>query len=253
MHPDPIGKIDIENGTIESKASVVDQIRAQRKLADMNLEEIPANTRAAFAIAKANAKVMADQMEADYLADLPNHIVLLFLEGEDNNVKSFLDLAAEVGPVIALDYDAIYKEVADMVVPTMNQSREFDVTQYTRLTEALAQICGRLGVVEMPRPAFRTAANVDPAPFVRRLVEQTFGSDLALLQIKTDLKKEAIRHGFSEIVPVVVYGAATKDHDVIKKNLVNSAARVMVHKVDSAATEESVAEVLDQMASLASR
>ncbi len=255
--PDEVDDIiNIDDGTVEPPASksLVDQIKEQRRLAAMDLQEVPINTRNAFSIAKANAVDVVKALEAEYAAFVNSASVFLILEGEPAKVRAFAEIARVMGPTVVLDGEGVFQELANAIDHTMPQSpKTFDTIQYLGLISAITELGSELNIASIPRPIFQSTSFGDAseiAPFLRHLVETSSSSELNVMVLKRELLKQALDIGFSSAVPVVLINPG--DDGELKANLLQDPTRAMTFVVRDEVTEEAVEAVLSQLVRLVS-
>lgn len=239
--------------------TLVEQIREQRKLADLDLDTLPVASRTAFAIAKGNALEVALALEKEFARFVDETSALLFLDGPPKACKHFGDLAVKLGPVVLLDCNDVYAQLAEALRPSSeNNGFTFGISEYSHLVTALATLGSELDLINLPRPRYEEVAFPKDNPdalvaHVRRLIELSMDSSLLLEVLKRERFKQALAAGFDQMVPVVILNANPAHLQDLKQNLLRDTSRAMSQTVTPKVTASSVEETLVKLAEFAPR
>jgi hypothetical protein len=238
---------------------LLEQMRALRERANINLDEVPANVRAAFGASRAEAREKLEVLKREYAKFIDDNTVVMFLRGNRRHCSAFAEMARELGPVIVVDTENVYRQLAELILPKMRGrtgSMNFDTAEYVTLLDGFAALAKEYGIADMPRPKFRSASFTSDAQvvdFVRGLVREVVGADFTNLLTRHEVLVQALEVGFHTSVPCVVYNAG-EEEEAVGKNLVRDRKRMMVKTIMKGedVTEDAVVAALGELAALAS-
>ena len=238
---------------------LLEQMKALRERANINLEEVPFNVRAAFGASKTEAREKLEVLKREYADFIDKNTVLMFLRGNRRHCSAFAEMARELGPVAVVDTEVVYRQLADLIIPKMRgrtATMTFDTGEYVTLIDGFTTLAKEYGLASMARPGFRPmsfATEAQVVDFVRGLVHEAMGADFTALLTRHEILVQALDVGFHTSVPCVVFNAG-EEEEALGQNLVKNQKRMMVKTIAKAedVTEESVLAALSELAALAS-
>jgi hypothetical protein len=237
---------------------LLEQMKALRERANINLDEVPVNVRAAFGVSKAEAREKMEVLKREYADFIAKNTVLMFLRGNRRHCAAFAEMARELGPVAVVDTEVVYRQLADLVLPKMrgrSATMNFDTGEYVTLIDGFSALAKEYGLTTMARPGFRSVSFTTDAQvvdFVRGLVHEAMGADFTTLLTRHEIMVQALDVGFHTSVPCVVFNAG-EEEEPLGQNLVKDRKRTMVKTIKAEdVTEEAVLSALGELAGLAS-
>lgn len=238
---------------------LLEQMKALKERATINLDTVPANVRAAFGASRSEAKDKLEVLKKEYSRFVHDSAVLLFLRGDRRRCAAFAELARVMGPVAVVDTDTFYREMADLIVPQMRgrgPMLNFDTPEYVKIVNALMTFGSDQGL-DAGRPIFHHVAfssEDQVVGFMRKMAFEVFGNNLTNLLTNREVLAQSLEVGFHTTVPIVVINAGD-DEESISNNLVGDEKRVMVKAIskNDEINEDAVTAALEELAALASR
>lgn len=197
---------------MEDLKKLVQQLKVVQKRADTNLEEIPWQTRSAWAAAKADAQEAAAKLREQYFRRVRANTVGMFVFGDPERVARFCSLADDMAGVQQVNAGSIYQRLAQRIEGSLGQGREFGPTQLQGLIEGLKNINHEMGVRVMQMPGLREIVapqnTAELISYIRRLVQSAVGDDLLRMFVDQKINEAAVNTEFAgNLFPVAVTGA----------------------------------------------
>lgn len=241
------------------EALLLEQMRTLRERANINLDEVPANVRAAFGASRTEAREKLEVLKREYGKFIDANTVVMILRGNHRHCSAFAEMARELGPVVVVDTEAIYRQLADLILPKMRSrsaTMNFDTPEYITLIDGFTALAKEYGIADMPRPRFRAASFTSDAQvvdFVRGLIRGVVGSEFTNLLTRHEVLVQALEVGFHTSVPCVVFNVG-EEEEAVAQNLVKDRKQMMVKTIVKGedVNEEAVMAALGELADLAS-
>jgi hypothetical protein len=238
---------------------LLEQMRLLRERANINLDEVPANVRAAFGVSRSEAREKLEVLKREYAKFIDDNAVAMFLRGPRRHCNAFAEMARELGPVAVVDVESVYRQLASLILPKMrgrNATMNFDTPEYVTLVEGVVGLAKEYGASDISRPSFRPmsfSGDVQVVDFVRGFVNEAMGADFTNLLTRHEILVQALEVGFHTSVPCVVFNAGHEE-EALAQNLVRDRRRVMVKNItsDEDVSEQTVMAALGELAALAS-
>lgn len=195
-----------------SLQSIMNEYTAQSAAAARNPEEYHYASRPGIEMAIRAAKDKVDALEKQYQAELLKNGVAIFLDGPQATA-----LAAHAG-VLAVDAEALYRRVAELVDPTLGSSRTFTANQASRALTELRNIGVELHIASMKQMDFGPAAEVptlsDTLAIIRKGVRNALRDDLNRMYIEAALVRQALSLKFTgNSAPVFILNAIPEERE----------------------------------------
>ena len=193
---------------------MTEELESVSTTANMNLDDIPSNTRGGWSASIAAAKERLPGVQARYKDSLLQNAVAIFVSGDKAKVAEFTSLIRSENEGLVVDANALYDRLARDVTMTLPDNRgiEWGITQTHKLHLSLQEVMHEVGLRELPMPSNGTAPFVngydDVLENVKGLMRAAVGGTLNKLYLEKDLIGEAMKIRYtSSMVPVIVTGA----------------------------------------------
>lgn len=204
--------------TLEAVANEYDQVA---KVAATQAEDLPWQTRGAWAHKIEAAKLQVPALEAEYRTTLLRNAVVIFLDGDAVKQFNLAKLVEDSGEGVATSTRSLYDRLTQAVEVGMGRTREWGVGEVQRLHSALMEVMHEVKLSEIPMPSTRSvgkrlATSADVFAHVRQLVREACGDQLNALYMSVQVAKRAREIRYNEnMVPVVVINALPDEVPVI--------------------------------------
>lgn len=197
-----------------------------RKLIATNPADYPPQTAAGFAIAARQAKDSLPLIEREYVQAIQARSVTVVLVGIEEDAARFTALAAEEGIELTSNVNDLYGEIADRIIPSMGQHREWTPHQHSLAIQYSLSKAVDLGFREqtydsnLPFNSMVCPTRADVVNCVRNTVRARLGDDLGRVYLRECLTARAVDLALLPTQPigVLIRGAATVDeaHELLK-------------------------------------
>ena len=219
---------------------ILKEYKETAKLAQTNLDAVPAATRPGFAVAIRQAQERLPSLKAEYLARELKNSVAAFAVGDEAKQVKFADVSREVGGTITVDARAAYEKMAKKVEPSIGRSREFSMYQSSLLDQALKELAEDTGYTgKFETVKFRQLKIVNTheelVDYIRELVFASNGVTPAIIAAQNTILTESLKNDFTgKVLAVVVVNSEPIDRQAIGSMFTKTAeARVdEVEEVD---------------------
>jgi len=184
------------------------------KLAAKDLDSVPEIVRPAHAVAIRGAKDSLPRLRHEYFERIMKNAYGFFVTGDEEKGEQFAKIAADSGAIV-IDGDAIFKDVANRIQPTIGGRREFSVTQESHLNEALRELVeatghegkmNRVSIKELRVIATKEAL----VEYVRELITRYNATTPVQFRMQADITAQALLKNFAgKNLVVVIRGSVT--------------------------------------------
>lgn len=189
-----------------------------RRLAGMNPDDYPRNTRAGFQMAANQARAELVGLERAYLTELQRRSVTVFVLGAPADVKAFVGLAGRAGVAVCCDASDTYRRIAQKVDRSIGPDRNWTAHQHALAVENALSEAVDLGFQDanidnrrsfQPRSVQTLEAVVEA---VRETIVDRLGHDIARCALRKAIAQQAVEKGLADgPVGVLLHGARTED------------------------------------------
>lgn len=195
---------------------LAEDIEKFSKLANTDLDELSPAVRAGWASTIENSKTKLKELERQYSQQVARNSAAVLLLGPADKAQQLADLIKSKGEGFVVDASALYRRLAQHIMPTMRddgRSVEWGITQTSRLIGALREIGPELGLTELPMPDRVEQPSVatfdDVLRHVKHVIRSSSGESLNKLYIEKELVKQALAIRYTgAVVQVIVLGAS---------------------------------------------
>lgn len=196
--------------TARKVEDAIDELRAARVEAAVNLEDVPRQVRPSRSMSKQRAQEAIPGLVAEVVtATVPARLVGVFASGDADAVAAASAFLQENGGIV-LDAAKLYRGITEYIEPSYGD-RVFRTTQYVRLTSALREVGDTLGLKLQAMPDYvekicPTAA--DTEAHSRNLIRAALGDEVNLQSLRRAIVDAVVERDItSKRVPVLVLNA----------------------------------------------
>ena len=220
--------------TLESLSK---EIEMTKRIANIKVEELPSATQGGWGTRIRQAQDKLQELNAKFQEVMLQNGVAIFLYGQPQKVKDFIDLAHAEGDALAVDACLLYERLAEDVELTMSTSRVWGIAQTHRLQLSLHKVMEEVDLTELPMPA-RAPENVmathdDVMVSVRDVIRRSSGDMLNRLYCVKQAMVDAAKTGFTgAVVPVLAVGAQSNEREGLSSAFVKGSAVVEIDDKD---------------------
>lgn len=188
------------------------QYKNAQKTAKLNLDSVPATTRAGFGIRIRQAEQALPELKREYLTRILNNSIAFFTRGSAEQAAKFAAAAAVAGSTFTVRADACYERLADRVEPSIGRTKQFSITQVNLVNQALKELMDDTGypdklssvsLIDLRVMTTRAAL----VSYIRAIVVKANGCVPVAVAAQNSLLKQALDTDFSgKRLAVVVTG-----------------------------------------------
>lgn len=177
--------------------------------------------RAGFEMSQAQAKRDIVELEKKLAAEISDIAVPVFVDGEKAAVLA--ETMKDQTSLAIVDLDKVYGTLVQSVEATIGRSREFGVTQFSKIVTTLRQTAVESGLAGVNVPSFGEPVIVpsakETADVVMKFCNQIVGPELALQFVRTEAAKQAVVEieGKVAVFPVLILSAPESVRDALTK------------------------------------
>lgn len=215
--------------------NILTEYKRAEEVSKRNLDTVSPSTRPAHEAAVRKAKSELPQLRVEYLTAISKSAYGFFVDGDQAKVDKFVEIARENGAFL-VDADAIFRELAKRVQPSLGGRKEFSVTQVSLLDYALRELVeatgyeGKLNRISISE--VRVTSNEEQlVKYIRELVARTNGSTPSAVYAQSEIVRQAFEAGFTKRNLVVVVKNATQLDRAALHGLFTKTTRVDVDSV----------------------
>lgn len=227
---------------------LMDKIIYAKKMAALDIEEVPAKTRPGMQIAKRQAQNELAGLREVFSEYLHKSALAVFVSGKYAN--DFVSLANQEDPdILHVDLDDVYRRIADVVEPSMRQDREISPTQFSLMLGEYGAIGKSIGLTSMPALKYRqdTPRTKEAlVTFIKNVVRESVGDELAIDTFRKNLLEKAESREYSRsVIPVLVTGATSvEEEQAVNKTCTKGS---FSFTIEEEPTKETVDEAFDKI------
>jgi hypothetical protein len=236
--------------------TILEDFKAAKANADLDIDMYPMKVRASKSIAKADGARQLDVLKKEYGQEFSNRAAVIMTVGTTDAQNVFLKVAREIAGPTLLSASALesYTKMATDIEPTIGSEREFAGTQLGHLLRSLEAVGRDAGSSFLKTPTLIEGVFIvrtfdDLVTGVRDLLLPQVGAVLNRDYIQTAIVRRALDIGFTaSTAPVVVTDASPKEIEFFSSNLFNGVAIVVnLPEDESKVDEEFVIATFDKL------
>lgn len=241
---------------MSSLSSIVSEMKEARPIANVELEVVPRNVRVGMEGRKNAAIQRLEELEKQYSAAVWNKAVFVVpVNGTEDQVREFCDLADSIGEFMSVDYTAWDKTVGLSWWKASGQkSQTIDTVHTVQLYDALRNLAADLKLEDLQTPTVPRAVSLNSTDDCVRVIKDVTTDGCGVGFRLTLLEREASRVAReldwagtdSQPVPFVLVNATAGDFaaiDALSPNKFYKVDLATMKEID----EESVKKTLEKV------
>lgn len=209
---------------------MIETIEAIRRAQAILVKEPPEDRRvwAGLEMAQAEAKRSLGDLEKKLAIEISDVAVPVFIDGPQS--AALAKFMHEETQLAVVDLDIVYGALVDSIEATIGKSREFGVTQFSKIVTSLRQTAVEAGIAGVNVPSFGepvvVATKADTAKEVLRFANQIVGHELALQYVRNQSAKQSVEElptgGKLAVFPVLILNAPESVRAALSKTFKRS-------------------------------
>lgn len=191
--------------------------------AEESLDDVPARSMPGREMAKRQAKTALQGKMDEYLEAVSQRWGAVFVNGPDEAVKEFTNLAEELGPAISVNPHKSYQELAQVVNSAMRADRVVEPTQFAHLMSSYERMAKSVNKShEAPILKYQSGTVAKDLNELAKHIRKVIVNSGSTVVPTTFLRKEIAEAGLKKrydlgVMPVILPHADEVDEQILSQ------------------------------------